>query len=75
MICSRCQGLITVDSFIDMEKDTGQLWLSAWRCINCGHVTDPGMIRNRKNVAIAENCRPGAETSAAIGTLLGESPK
>ena len=32
MICSRCPSLMTVDSFIDMEEDTGQLWLSAWRC-------------------------------------------
>lgn len=49
MTCSRCTGLMTVDSFIDMEEDTGQLWLSAYRCLNCGQVTDPGVIRNRLN--------------------------
>lgn len=49
MTCSRCSGLMTVDSFIDMEEDTGQLWLSAYRCLNCGQVTDPGVIRNRLN--------------------------
>jgi hypothetical protein len=47
MSCSRCQGLMTIDSFIDMEEDTGQLLLSAWRSVNCGQVTDPGVIRNR----------------------------
>jgi hypothetical protein len=36
-----------VDSFIDIQEDTGQLWLSAWRCVNCGQVSDPGVIRNR----------------------------
>jgi hypothetical protein len=56
MTCVRCQGLMIVDSFIDMEEDTGQLWLSAWRCLNCGQVHDPGLIRNRlepRSVAVA----------------------
>ncbi|MEP6887595.1 MAG: hypothetical protein ABI945_04650 [Nitrospirales bacterium] len=47
MNCSRCRGLMIVDSFIDLQEDTGQLWLSAWRCVNCGQVHDPGVIRNR----------------------------
>ena len=67
MICSRCQGLMTVDSFIDMEEDTGQLWLSAWRCVNCAQVTDPGIIRNRMNVPIADDrCHGATETPVVI---------
>lgn len=60
MTCVRCQGLMIVDSFIDMEEDTGQLWLSAWRCLNCGQVHDPGLIRNRlepRSVVIAGGTR------------------
>ena len=34
MICSRCQGPMTVNSCIGMEEDTGQLRLSAWRYVN-----------------------------------------
>ena len=58
---------MTVDSFIDMEEDTGQLWLSAWRCVNCGQMTDPGIIRNRRNVPIDDDRYRGpTETSAVI---------
>ena len=71
MICSRCQGLMTVDSFIDMEEDTGQLWLSAWRCVNCGQVTDPGMIRNRRNQPIDDDrCRGRRRPRRSPRTLL-----
>ena len=71
MICSRCQGLMTVDSFIDMEEDTGQLWLAAWRCVNCGQVTDPGIIRNRRNVPIdADRCRGRRRLRRSSSTLL-----
>lgn len=23
------------------------LWLRAWRCVNCGEVTEPGIVMNR----------------------------
>jgi hypothetical protein len=35
------------DRFIDLEE-TGHLWMSGWRCMNCGHVVDPVTERNRK---------------------------
>jgi hypothetical protein len=46
MACRRCRGLAVVDHFIDMQ-DGGHLWLRAWRCVNCGDVVEPGIIRNR----------------------------
>jgi len=36
-----------VDHFIDMADDGGHLWLCAWRCVNCGDVVEPGILRNR----------------------------
>jgi hypothetical protein len=47
MECARCQGLMVVDYYIDMEDDQGTHWLRAWRCMACGEVIDPGIIQRR----------------------------
>lgn len=47
MRCERCHGLMVVDSFIDLQDDSGHLWLRARRCVNCGEVSDPVIIENR----------------------------
>jgi len=47
MKCQRCRGLMVVDHYIDMEDDSGHLWLRAWRCITCGEVVDPRIYRHR----------------------------
>jgi hypothetical protein len=51
------------DQFIDLEE-TGYLWMSGWRCMNCGHLVDPVTEHNRKLqaqgvVAVATVKRPG----------------
>lgn len=39
MSCRHCQGTITVESSIEAEEDGyGLRWISAWHCVNCGHV-------------------------------------
>jgi hypothetical protein len=52
MKCSKCQGLMAVDSFIDLLDDSGQLWISAWRCLNCGQIVDPGIVKNARNASV-----------------------
>lgn len=47
MNCPRCNGLMVVDHFIDMQDDSGQLWLQGWRCMICGEVVDPTIARHR----------------------------
>ncbi len=47
MPCQRCQGLMVVDHFIDMQDDRGHFWLNAWRCINCGDVVEPGIAQHK----------------------------
>ena len=47
MECHRCQGLMVVDYYIDMEDYQGTHWLRAWRSIDCGEVIDPGIIQRR----------------------------
>ena len=47
MTCTRCQGLMISDSFIDLEE-TGHLWMKAWRCMNCGCIVDAVVEQNRR---------------------------
>ncbi|TAJ28352.1 MAG: hypothetical protein EPO64_04795 [Nitrospirae bacterium] len=47
MKCHRCHGLMVVDHFIDMEDDSGHLWMRGWRCVTCGDVVDPKIHRHR----------------------------
>jgi hypothetical protein len=36
------------DHFLDLQESGGEWWLEGWRCINCGHVFDPVLERNRR---------------------------
>ena len=47
MTCQRCQGLIIMeDRFFDFP-DISIENNPAWRCVNCGEVTDIVIVRNR----------------------------
>jgi len=37
---------MVVDHFIDMEE-SGGLWMRGWRCVACGEVVDPRIMRHR----------------------------
>lgn len=46
MTCTRCGGLMTQDSFLDMlDTDIG---FNAWRCISCGDIVDSVVLANRQ---------------------------
>ncbi|HKP00639.1 MAG TPA: hypothetical protein VJU02_03310 [Nitrospiraceae bacterium] len=47
MTCMRCQGCMAKDHFMDMLESSEDMWLTGWRCLNCGHVYAPVMERNR----------------------------
>ncbi len=47
MNCCRCQGLMVEDNLLDMEDTYGHLWIRGWRCLCCGDVIDPVIIRHR----------------------------
>lgn len=53
MTCTRCQGCMARDHFIDLLESSEDMWLAGWRCINCGHVYDPVMERNRLRQGVA----------------------
>jgi hypothetical protein len=46
--CPRCQGLLVGDLCYDIDDDQGQRWFSALRCVQCGDVLDPTIVRNRQ---------------------------
>ena len=45
MRCTRCQGFMMEDCFVDLEHDIGRV--AAWRCLNCGEVVDTVIHRHR----------------------------
>jgi len=53
MTCQRCQGCMARDHFLDLQESGGEWWLEGWRCINCGHVFDPVVEKNRRLHAAA----------------------
>ena len=46
MTCPRCQGLMVADLSCDLAETLG-MWVKTTRCMNCGHVTDPTIEKNR----------------------------
>jgi hypothetical protein len=47
MTCSRCQGLMVEDRFLDLQGAYGQMWTTSLRCVNCGHVHDAVIAQYR----------------------------
>jgi hypothetical protein len=41
------------DNLMDFDGTYGHMWMSAMRCMNCGHVHDPVMEQNRRNAQAA----------------------
>ena len=48
MQCPRCQGTMVVDHFVDMAT-SGEIWMPGWRCLMCGEVIDPLILKNRQS--------------------------
>ena len=47
MRCSRCSGFMVEAVMLDMEGGFGEMWTRSSRCVNCGHVHDVVIERNR----------------------------
>ena len=45
--CIRCGGLMVNDSYMDLLNNVGESKFSAKRCVQCGEVVDPVILRNR----------------------------
>jgi len=47
MQCVRCQGLMIVDRFVDMDQ-SGNAQFVGWRCLVCGNITDSLIAANQQ---------------------------
>jgi len=74
MRCGRCNGTMVLDYFVDMESSE-ELWMSGWRCLLCGEVIDPLILRHRQ-VASGQIHRlvttRGALSVAPVPVLTGK---
>ena len=55
MTCTRCQGCMAKDHFLDLMESAESMWMAGWRCLNCGNVLDPVMERNRLGQGMAQS--------------------
>ncbi|MEP6887538.1 MAG: hypothetical protein ABI945_04365 [Nitrospirales bacterium] len=46
--CSRCGGLLVSDAWIDILNGSEDLDITAQRCVQCGEIIDPVILRNRR---------------------------
>lgn len=47
MKCPRCTGLMIRDDYFDLQDEAGRCTFVAWRCLICGEVLDPVILRHR----------------------------
>ncbi len=46
MKCSKCDGLMMYEKFMDMEESSS-FYFYGWRCISCGNIVDSTILANR----------------------------
>ena len=46
--CSRCGGFMIPEQCFDFLDSTGHLDFHAQRCVQCGDLVDPTILRNRQ---------------------------
>ena len=45
--CARCGGLMVIDFYMDLLFCIGEREFAAQRCVQCGEIVDPVILRNR----------------------------
>ncbi|WP_447972909.1 hypothetical protein [Nitrospira sp. Kam-Ns4a] len=61
MECRRCRGLMVVDGLVCMNEE--MVWLTVWRCMNCGDLLDRAIASNRRS----QSPDPGPVVSCVQG--------
>ena len=46
--CVRCGGLMVTEQCFDLLSDNGHVDFLAQRCVQCGELVDPVILRNRR---------------------------
>lgn len=47
MDCLRCEGMMVQDELIDLRESLEHMRIRAWRCVSCGNLVDPLILRHR----------------------------
>ena len=47
MRCTKCEGLMVTDHLIDIRESMIPMWMVGWRCVACGNIVDPLILRHR----------------------------
>jgi hypothetical protein len=72
MKCERCKGLFIPVSFVGGDETVGVWAYDGWKCVNCGHVTDPVLMSNRELLVQNEATHQsvlGRIAETGLGTL------
>jgi hypothetical protein len=56
--CSRCSGLMVTDFHMDLLFCIGETEFAAKRCVQCGEIVDPVILRNRGTKQELVTARP-----------------
>jgi len=48
MTCQRCEGLMVLELYDDLELGSAGYEVSAWRCLNCGAIVDSVIAAHRQ---------------------------
>jgi hypothetical protein len=62
-MCTRCGGFMVTDFYMDLLFCIGETKFAAQRCVQCGEVVDPVILRNR-------GAQQGPMTTQLAGEML-----
>lgn len=48
MQCRRCHNPMVEETFVDMQSDTTPASFPGWRCMICGFILDPLIMRHQE---------------------------
>ena len=68
MECPRCHGLMQNQTYVDPEDELGIISIIALRCLNCGEVVDPVILKNRSSSPAPMNGRARITQKTAVAT-------
>lgn len=59
MTCHRCHGLMLMERMCDYHEIGGDRCFDGYRCLQCGAITDPVILKNRQQVVAANVNKQG----------------
>lgn len=71
MNCTRCEGLMVADSLVDLQESYVPMWMRAMRCVSCGNIVDPLILRHRmiQKSGALRLIKPGVLVPEFVGHL------